>query len=131
MTPNREEKPLRPIKILLLKSVLRVVCLASPALLVACACNNSSSSPKLNASPTASQSTDSNLKQGFTGGGCVRTGCSGTICAPEGEPTFSTCQWREEYICYKTERCEKQANGQCGWTPSASLDACLKDKSAR
>jgi eight-cysteine-cluster-containing protein len=62
----------------------------------------------------------------LTGQGCMRTGCSGHLCTEEGEQTVSTCQWKDEYACYKTARCEKQPDGNCGWTQSETLTTCLK-----
>ncbi|NBW82951.1 hypothetical protein EBR21_14465 [bacterium] len=90
----------------------------------ACACNSNrqTQSPRVDASATKS-TTDST--QGFTGEGCARTGCSGNLCAPEGQPVVSTCVWKEEYACYKSARCEKQSDGKCSWTPSQSLSSCL------
>lgn len=58
---------------------------------------------------------------------CVVSGCSGQICADE--PMFSTCEWREEYACYATATCERQADGVCGWTQTPELEACLGDGS--
>jgi eight-cysteine-cluster-containing protein len=54
---------------------------------------------------------------------CVRTGCSGQICASE--DLASTCEWHDSYACYRTASCEPQADGQCGWTQDAELAACL------
>jgi hypothetical protein len=62
--------------------------------------------------------------QGVTADGCVRTGCSGQICADE--EMASTCEFRPEYACYKSAACERQADGKCGWTPSEGLSSCLK-----
>ena len=62
--------------------------------------------------------------KGTTADGCRRTGCSGQICADE--DMVSTCEYRPEYACYKDAACERQANGECGWTPSAALNACLE-----
>jgi hypothetical protein len=56
-------------------------------------------------------------------GACVKTGCSGQICADQ--DMFSTCEWREEYACYQTATCERQASGQCGWTQTPALTTCL------
>jgi hypothetical protein len=56
-------------------------------------------------------------------GGCFRTGCSAHICSDE--EMASTCEWREEYQCYKTATCERQNNGECGWTPTDELNSCL------
>jgi len=58
-----------------------------------------------------------------TGKPCVAGGCSGQICADES--VVSTCEWRPEYACYKSATCERQADGKCGWTKTAELEACL------
>ncbi len=54
---------------------------------------------------------------------CVRTGCSGQICA-DGH-MFSTCEFRPEYACYKSAVCERGADGKCGFRKTAQLTACL------
>jgi hypothetical protein len=54
---------------------------------------------------------------------CVKTGCSGQICADQ--QRFSTCEFRPEYACYQAATCERQADGQCGFTSSPALTACL------
>lgn len=55
--------------------------------------------------------------------GCMVSGCSGEICA---EQEFaSICEARPEHACYKTARCERQANGRCGWTMTEGLNSCL------
>ena len=64
---------------------------------------------------------------GTTADGCRRTGCSGQLCADE--EMVSTCEYREEYACYKDAKCERQADGACGWTMDAALTACLQSKS--
>ncbi|HTK60041.1 MAG TPA: hypothetical protein VL283_02445 [Candidatus Baltobacteraceae bacterium] len=61
--------------------------------------------------------------EGATADGCRRTGCSGQLCADQ--DMVSTCEYRPEYACYKDAACERQADGKCGWTPSAALTACL------
>lgn len=58
-----------------------------------------------------------------TADGCKRTGCSGQVCADE--DVITTCEYRPEYACYKDAACERQADGKCGWTPSAPLTVCL------
>lgn len=57
------------------------------------------------------------------GGACVVTGCSGQVCAEE--DVFTTCEWLPQYACYDTATCERQAGGECGWTETPELDACL------
>ena len=56
---------------------------------------------------------------------CVKTGCSGTVCAAEGHEVVTTCEFKPEYACYQTATCEKQADGQCGWTQTPALTGCL------
>jgi hypothetical protein len=57
-------------------------------------------------------------------GSCFVGGCSGQICT-DNPNIASTCEWREEYACYRTAKCERQASGQCGWTDTKELRACL------
>jgi hypothetical protein len=54
---------------------------------------------------------------------CFKGGCSGQLCADQ--PLGSTCEWRAEYACYRNATCERQGSGQCGWTQTPSLVACL------
>ncbi|HEY8223939.1 MAG TPA: DUF6748 domain-containing protein [Pyrinomonadaceae bacterium] len=55
---------------------------------------------------------------------CIKTGCSGQVCSDE--EVITTCEYRSEYECYKQARCERQANGECGFTQTPELTACLK-----
>lgn len=55
---------------------------------------------------------------------CVVTGCSRHICAEK--PMFTTCEYTQEYACYKSAVCERQASGECGWTESRELSICLQ-----
>ena len=57
-------------------------------------------------------------------GACFVGGCSSHICSDQ-EGIVSTCEWHEEYACYQQATCERQADGECGWTPTAELEACL------
>lgn len=56
---------------------------------------------------------------------CRPTGCSGQICSDE--DVASTCEYLPEYDCYKTAVCERQENGECGWTMTDELRACLEN----
>lgn len=59
---------------------------------------------------------------------CQLAGCSAQICqSVDEEPMASDCMFRPAYECYKTGRCEKQATGECGWTMTDELSACLMD----
>jgi hypothetical protein len=55
---------------------------------------------------------------------CYVGGCSGQICSDR-EGVISTCEFRPEYACYRSARCERQANGACGWTRTPELTSCL------
>ncbi len=57
-------------------------------------------------------------------GGCFIGGCSAQICSDQ-EGVASNCEYRESYACYKTAKCERQQNGQCGWTETSELKMCL------
>lgn len=59
-------------------------------------------------------------------GKCYVGGCSSQICSDRADMA-STCIYREEYACYKTAKCERQSTGQCGWTPSATLNMCIQN----
>lgn len=56
-------------------------------------------------------------------GGCVMSGCSSQVCGEEDVAT--DCMYREEYACYQKAKCERQQNGQCGWTLTSDINACL------
>lgn len=56
---------------------------------------------------------------------CVPGGCSGQVCIEQGEEVITTCEMRPEYACYRDAACERQPDGQCGWTPTPALQQCL------
>ncbi len=60
------------------------------------------------------------------GEGCVRAGCSDQLCVEGGMDIASTCEWRPVYECYQQATCERQQNGQCGFTPTNELVECLE-----
>lgn len=62
-------------------------------------------------------------QQAKAGDGCVITGCSSQICA-EGE-VITTCEYLPAYSCYAEARCERQSDGQCGWTETPALRECF------
>lgn len=72
----------------------------------------------------------SSSSSSVTGGafeGCKVAGCSGQLCVNEGDPGFSTCEWRESYACFQGATCERQDSGQCGWTQTPELVSCLNN----
>jgi len=56
---------------------------------------------------------------------CRIAGCSSQICT-EGADVITSCDWRPEYACYRNARCEPQVDGECGWTETSALVACLE-----
>jgi len=58
---------------------------------------------------------------------CKPSGCSAQVCADE--EVITTCEFKPEYLCYKTAKCERQADGKCGWTKTPELGACLENAS--
>ena len=60
-----------------------------------------------------------------TANDCIKTGCSGTVCAEPGKDVMTTCEFKAEYACYRDAACERQGDGSCGWTQSQTLTACL------
>lgn len=55
---------------------------------------------------------------------CFVGGCSGQTCS--NNPKIGTiCEHKVEYACYRTAQCEVQQGGQCGWTVTSALQACL------
>lgn len=54
---------------------------------------------------------------------CVVTGCSSQFCSDQEQTT--TCEYLPVYACYKQATCERQPSGQCGWTETPALAACL------
>ena len=57
---------------------------------------------------------------------CRVGGCSGQLCTSAAAGgAVSTCEWREEYACYRGASCAVQPSGQCGWTPTEALRSCL------
>lgn len=59
---------------------------------------------------------------------CKRGGCSNQLCVDaNAAATVGTCEFKPEYACYQAAECKVQTDGQCGFTPSNTLTACLAD----
>lgn len=56
---------------------------------------------------------------------CVRAGCSGELCVPFGQQRATSCIYRPEYACYQQATCEMNSAGQCAFTITAQVQACL------
>ncbi|HYE23383.1 MAG TPA: hypothetical protein VEA92_02980 [Candidatus Paceibacterota bacterium] len=55
---------------------------------------------------------------------CYVGGCSMHLCSDRPD-IVSTCEYRESYACYRGATCERQPSGECGWTETNELKACL------
>lgn len=55
---------------------------------------------------------------------CFVGGCSSQVCSDRAN-VVTTCDYRPQYACYRTAKCERQTNGQCGWTMTTALQQCL------
>lgn len=69
---------------------------------------------------------DTEDKLGDGAGKCFVGGCSSQLCTDR-DDIASTCEWLEEYACFRTATCERQADGACGWTETPELRACLEE----
>ena len=54
---------------------------------------------------------------------CFKTGCSSEVCADH--DVVTACIFRPEFACYQKAACARQSNGECGFTQTAELLACL------
>jgi hypothetical protein len=70
---------------------------------------------------------DAGINTASAGEGCYIGGCSQQICSDE-PGAMSTCEYKPEYSCYQSARCEKQQDGKCGWTETVALNQCLSVK---
>lgn len=82
------------------------------SILFVVACGGKSAGPEPTPTPTPTEKE------------CVKSGCSGTVCSDE-EGLMTTCEWRPEYACYQEAECTRQPDGNCGWTETEVLTACL------
>jgi hypothetical protein len=56
---------------------------------------------------------------------CVRAGCSGELCVPFGQQRSTSCVFKPEFACYQQANCEMNTAGQCAFTMTAQVQACL------
>jgi len=55
---------------------------------------------------------------------CFVGGCSGQVCSDQ-PGVITTCEFLPEYACYQQATCERQTDGQCGFTMTDELAECL------
>lgn len=61
-----------------------------------------------------------------TGDGCVRAGCRKCVSEEDATRWMRVgCLESEADECFRTARCERQADGRCWWTGTPELNACL------
>lgn len=61
---------------------------------------------------------------------CVPGGCSNSLCLEEGNDVMSACLYEPEFDCYKTAICKRQPSGECGWSQTPELQACINQARA-
>lgn len=59
--------------------------------------------------------------------GCKVGGCSSQLCIPESADGLTSCEYKDEYACYTNATCERQSDGECGWTMDAELAQCISN----
>jgi eight-cysteine-cluster-containing protein len=101
--------------------------------LVALGCSACNSTPDANTPPSVTVPTASAAPAGAGGSAagpapCQTGGCSGELCQEPGSaaPSFTTCEYKREYDCYKTAICGRDTSGQCNWELTPELEKCLK-----
>ncbi len=57
---------------------------------------------------------------------CKIGGCSGQLCIPKDESGITTCEWKEEYACYKLTEC-KCINHSCSWKSTPEFEQCMEE----
>lgn len=100
------------------------------ALLVAVSCLGGGGGTSASAGAAQGDDGDDGLEQESAeiaaSGGCIRTGCSGQLCADR--PRMTTCEWQPAYACYQSHGiCERDARGICGFRPTPQLLECLRN----
>ena len=85
---------------------------------------NDEENGEVNVTPPAPTSTTPPVVTPPVAGKCYVGGCSSELCSDQ-PGMVSTCIYKEEFACYKTATCERQTSGQCGWTQTTELNACL------
>ena len=71
---------------------------------------------------------NTDLNDNQPGGECVASGCSGQVCAAEGNDIITTCEIQDWFSCLSLTKCERQVSGQCDWTENPIYLNCLKEK---
>lgn len=101
-------------------SILIVLAIIITALLIYKFSSNSSTAPPVaTISPPITQPSPTEK--------CVLAGCNSELCLEESEARdrMTACVFSKQYGCLRNAKCERQTNGECGFTQTAELKDCL------
>ncbi len=56
---------------------------------------------------------------------CRIMGCSKQFCSDVEDEVVLACEWKQEFECVRNSKCERQADGKCGWTETPAYKGCL------
>jgi eight-cysteine-cluster-containing protein len=72
--------------------------------------------------------TEEEARECTTAADCGVGGCSGQICTTKDKAAsiITTCEWRQEYGCYKLTSCGC-VDGVCEWKENSEFLACLNN----
>lgn len=67
-----------------------------------------------------------NTTQCISNNDCAIGGCSSQLCGKKGiiENIITTCEWKEEYACYRLTQCQCIQN-KCQWNQTSEFIQCL------
>ena len=58
---------------------------------------------------------------------CMTSGCSSTVCKKANDnPSYTTCEWKEEYACYRQITCGCN-QGSCNWQETEEFNTCIQE----
>jgi|TARA_B100002003_G_C14020429_1_gene492082 eight-cysteine-cluster-containing protein len=58
---------------------------------------------------------------------CMTSGCSSTVCKKANDnPSYTTCEWKEEYACYRQITCGCN-QGKCNWQETEEFKTCIQE----
>ena len=75
-------------------------------------------------SRSSSMSDGTDMTATANNGGCFVGGCSSEICSDQ-KDVASNCIFKPEFACYEKSKCERQMDGQCGWTNTPEFGYCI------
>src|SRR5688572_2921226 len=79
--------------------------------------------PSPGGSPSGSDPPPAPTGGATVSGGCIITGCNDQLCSDHLITT--DCQEQAQDACFHSAICERNAEENCGWRPTADLNGCL------